>query len=120
MLSPKKFYLLAYNLACAAGWGYVLAVSLKHVVAAAVESSNLDPQAVYDDVEQVLQVVQTAAAMEVSCKGEGQKTQPIGGPCVLYFIANHPTRMLYRVSYDTLVLLVKSTSYHTHVMLVWT
>lgn len=61
MTSIKNLYLLGYNGACAAGWAYVLFVCVKHLA-----GDKGDPQAVYDDVEKVLQIVQTAAIMEVS------------------------------------------------------
>ncbi|CAM9677997.1 unnamed protein product [Ectocarpus fasciculatus] len=60
MASPvKDVYLIAYNLACASGWGYVLFVCVSHILA------GNEPQALYDEVEKVLQIVQTAALMEV-------------------------------------------------------
>lgn len=62
MAALKNLYLLAYNLSCAAGWAYVLLLSIRHI---ATRSGNFDAQAVYDEVELVLQVVQTAAIMEV-------------------------------------------------------
>lgn len=60
MSSLKSAYLVAYNAACAAGWGYVLMGCIQHIAAGS------DPQELYNDVEQVLQIVQTAALMEVS------------------------------------------------------
>lgn len=62
MNSLKKLYLLGYNFACAAGWAYVLVACVKHIVTGKSEQ----PQALYDEVEQVLQIVQTAAIMEVT------------------------------------------------------
>ncbi|CAN0213630.1 unnamed protein product [Ectocarpus sp. 4 AP-2014] len=60
MGSPvKDVYLIAYNLACASGWSYVLFVCVSHILA------GNEPQALYDEVEKVLQIVQTAALMEV-------------------------------------------------------
>ncbi|CAM9772355.1 unnamed protein product, partial [Hapterophycus canaliculatus] len=60
MSSPvKNAYLIAYNLACAGGWGYVLLACISHIL------SGDKPQALYDEVEKVLQIVQTAALMEV-------------------------------------------------------
>lgn len=55
----KNAYLIAYNLACAGGWSYVLLACVSHILAGS------EPQALYDEVETVLQVVQTAALMEV-------------------------------------------------------
>lgn len=54
-------YLLAYNVICAGGWAYVLVACVKHLISGNGEK----PQALYDEVEQVLQIVQTAAIMEV-------------------------------------------------------
>lgn len=60
MSSPvKDVYLIAYNLACASGWSYVLFACVSHILA------GNEPQALYDEVEKVLQIVQTAALMEV-------------------------------------------------------
>lgn len=60
MSSPaKNAYLIVYNLACAGGWGYILLACISHILA------GDKPQALYDEVEQVLQIVQTAALMEV-------------------------------------------------------
>lgn len=60
MPSPvKDAYLVVYNLACAGGWSYVLLACVSHILAGS------EPQALYDEVEKVLQVVQTAALMEV-------------------------------------------------------
>eukprot|EP00752_Nemacystus_decipiens_P017800 g15959.t1 len=60
MPSPvKDAYLVVYNLACAGGWGYVLLACASHILAGS------EPQALYDEVEKVLQAVQTAALMEV-------------------------------------------------------
>lgn len=60
MPSPvKDAYLVVYNLACAGGWSYVLLACASHILAGS------EPQALYDEVEMVLQVVQTAALMEV-------------------------------------------------------
>lgn len=56
-------YLLAYNVACAAGWGYVLLACVRHLVSG---GGSGEPQVLFDEVEQVLQVAQTAAVMEVS------------------------------------------------------
>lgn len=55
----KNAYLVGYNLACAGGWGYVLLACIRHILAGS------EPQALYDEVENVLQIVQTAALMEV-------------------------------------------------------
>ncbi|CAM9642812.1 unnamed protein product [Pylaiella littoralis] len=57
--SLKNAYLVGYNLACAGGWGYVLLACIRHILAGS------EPQALYDEVEKVLQIVQTAALMEV-------------------------------------------------------
>lgn len=62
MPSLKNMYLVAYNGACAAGWGYVLLSCIKHIV------DRSEPQALYNEVEQVLQIVQTGALMEVCCR----------------------------------------------------
>lgn len=60
MPSPvKDAYLVVYNLACAGGWSYVLLACVSHILAGS------EPQALYDEIEKVLQVVQTAALMEV-------------------------------------------------------
>lgn len=60
MSSPvKDAYLVVYNLACAGGWSFVLLACISHILAGS------EPQALYDEVEMVLQVVQTAALMEV-------------------------------------------------------
>lgn len=56
----KDGYLVVYNVACASGWGVVLFACIRHVM----EGRN-EPQVLYSEVEQVLQVVQTAALMEV-------------------------------------------------------
>lgn len=56
----KDGYLVLYNMGCASGWGFVLLACIRHVM----EGRN-EPQALYSEVEQVLQVVQTAALMEV-------------------------------------------------------
>lgn len=61
MSSLKNLYLLGYNVACAAGWAYVLITCAQHIVSGKSEQ----PQALYDEVEQVLKIVQTAAIMEV-------------------------------------------------------
>lgn len=58
--SVKNAYLIGYNLACAGGWAYVLLACISHILA------GNEPQALYDEVEKVLQIVQTAALMEVS------------------------------------------------------
>lgn len=60
MPTLKDTYLVIYNVSCAFGWGYVLFACIRHVM----EGRN-EPQALYNEVEQVLQVVQTAALMEV-------------------------------------------------------
>lgn len=62
MSSLKNLYLLGYNVACAAGWAYVLITCAQHIVSGKSEQ----PQALYDEVEQVLKIVQTAAIMEVT------------------------------------------------------
>lgn len=50
---------MVYNVACAAGWGYILLQCIRHIVAGSY------PSELYDDVAQVLQIVQSAAIMEV-------------------------------------------------------
>lgn len=60
MPSIKDAYLVVYNVACACGWGFVLLACIRHIM----EGRN-EPEALYSEVEQVLQVVQTAALMEV-------------------------------------------------------
>lgn len=50
---------MVYNVACAAGWGYILLECIRHIVAGS------DPDKLYGDVAQVLQIVQSAAIMEV-------------------------------------------------------
>lgn len=59
MLSVKNVYLVAYNVGCAAGWGYILLQCLKNI------AMGTGPQELYNETEQVLQIVQTAALMEV-------------------------------------------------------
>ena len=59
MTSIKNLYLVSYNLACATGWCFVLFSCLKNF------AEQAEPQALYDDVEKALQIVQTAALMEV-------------------------------------------------------
>lgn len=59
MPSVKNLYLVAYNLGCAAGWGYILLSCLKNI------AMGTGPQELYNETEQVLQIVQTAALMEV-------------------------------------------------------
>lgn len=71
MPSLKSMYLVVYNMACAAGWGYVLLSCIKHVV------DGGEPQALYNEVEQVLQIVQTAALMEVCRVGVKGDWSPV-------------------------------------------
>ena len=59
MSSVKNVYLVAYNVGCAAGWGYILLQCLKNI------AMGTGPQELYNQTEQVLLIVQTAALMEV-------------------------------------------------------
>jgi hypothetical protein len=56
---PPTVYLLAYNLASAVGWAYIL-----FIVATALQAGD-DAATLYDKVELALKVVQSAAALEV-------------------------------------------------------
>eukprot|EP01032_Pedospumella_encystans_P033196 gene33196-37505_t len=51
-------YLLAYNLACCAGWAYVLFICVKHIRAETIADT-------WSEVELPLKIVQTAAVLEV-------------------------------------------------------
>ena len=57
-MSLKKNYLLAYNAALIFGWALVLTVAAKACI-------TLGPKHVYENVEVMLLVAQTAAVMEV-------------------------------------------------------
>ena len=57
-MSLKKNYLLAYNAALIFGWALVLTVTAKACI-------TLGPKHVYENVEVMLLVAQTAAVMEV-------------------------------------------------------
>ena len=97
MPSPvKDAYLVVYNLACAGGWSYVLLACVSHILAGS------EPQALYDEVEKVLQVVQTAALMEVRlCVSHPPRVQLSPSVEFLDNAAPHPPTASYSIVTQT-------------------